>query len=745
MDITLVAAAHSNEVHGISEQDKKTGCGINLFKGENVTVYRRLGPMKDLKEVTCEKCKANLVKKMIKADKKEMTRLIKEEKQRAKMGMEDEGIVPLGNTTAKITRSPEQIRQDELRQQELRMAAQMQQQAQAPVQPQPQPQYQNPAFAQQNNAPQSNAMGGKVVPQGSVPEGNYASSERVAQPQQPRQNRSPQPDFVKNIQSSIKRPGSIQPRQPQQQAAPVVQPMEQPSAPQPMAQPVQSSAPQGYVPPSAQQGYVPPFQQAPVQPMEQPSAAPQPVQQPAVQKTIPGTGIVMDAGLAAFAIDKPVEETADDFLSQFSVEEKPAETNDFLGQFSVNAAENLTQEEETFEDSFEDTSTPVLDNVDDILSMFAVGNTSPAPAPKPVETPVLDDIAPVQPVAAPVLDAVAPVLDDIAPVQTETPVLDAVAPVLDYIAPVQTETPVLDAAAPVLDDIAPVQTEVPVLDEVQPVETPSFDDFTSDTAEEPAAEETAEPVAEETPVLNEFDAVPQELPEVPVIEENKPVQPAAPQQTAPQPAPVQPQIVFVPQQTGVDQNGQPIFTNIQMKFMGIDQNGQPILATMDGKPVRRMAVPPMQNMSLDPPTANVSKIAVNPHTRQTSQAFINAIASSKDYADKNLIETQGLKVNAPFVSSIEDALSTMGDDTAKKRMLEEQRRKQQEIVPEVNEYRGPSRGLMRNAAAPSPMRPAGPIQEQKDPRFMTKDELKAYKKAEKINQKFKKDLAKRGL
>lgn len=102
MDITLITAVGSDLVHG-TENDKKTGCGINLLKADNVTRYRRAGTMTDLKEITCEKCKSNLAKKIIKADKKEMARLLKEEKQREKMGVADEGIVPLGNTTARIT------------------------------------------------------------------------------------------------------------------------------------------------------------------------------------------------------------------------------------------------------------------------------------------------------------------------------------------------------------------------------------------------------------------------------------------------------------------------------------------------------------------------------------------------------------------------------------------------------------------------------------------------------------------
>ena len=102
MDITLVTSSFDKVVHG-TENEKKTGCGINLMKPENVTRFHRTSRMTDLKEITCEKCKASLAKKLIKADKKEMALLLKEEKKREKMGMNDAGIVPLGNTTARIT------------------------------------------------------------------------------------------------------------------------------------------------------------------------------------------------------------------------------------------------------------------------------------------------------------------------------------------------------------------------------------------------------------------------------------------------------------------------------------------------------------------------------------------------------------------------------------------------------------------------------------------------------------------
>ena len=102
MDIRLVTTSFNDEVHG-TFNDKKTGCGINLLKSENVTRFRRGGIMTDLGEITCDKCKAKIAKEMIRSDQKEMKALLKEEKLRAKKGIEDEGIVPLGNTTAKPT------------------------------------------------------------------------------------------------------------------------------------------------------------------------------------------------------------------------------------------------------------------------------------------------------------------------------------------------------------------------------------------------------------------------------------------------------------------------------------------------------------------------------------------------------------------------------------------------------------------------------------------------------------------
>ena len=643
MDITLVTASNSKEVHG-TDNDKKTGCGINLFRGENVTIYRRIGRMTDLKEITCERCKANLAKKMIRSDKKEMNRLLKEERQRAKLGMDDEGIVPLGNTTAKITRAPEEIRREELSRKAV-------------------------------NAP----------------------------------------------------------------AEPV---------------PSETAAPQN---------------------------APAPVQQPSLtkpaQQTIPGTGVAIDASLAAFAIQKPAEEKPqeDDFLAQFAVQtpEQPAPApqpsqndflaqfavpspsqpapqaqpapapqpsqNDFLAQFAVPSqsapqAQSAPAPQPAYQaqsapaqtsgdnmPNYNAPQTPVLDNVDDILSMFSVGGGAPA-QPAPVQQQYT---APVQPAA--------PMYEDMAPVQPAAPMYEDMAPV--------------QPVAPVLEDIAPVQYAAPEYDASN-----SYGDYA--TQEQPSYDAVPEtPSYDSVPEVPSYDSVP----EVPVYEAEQPTPAAAPS--------VQQQVITVPQFTGYDANGLPVYNYIQMAMTGIDQNGQPIFAPIDGQPFTQAApVAPVAPVAAAPApapvvkqpaaprpapykfsgtaNANISKIAVNPHMRQTSQAFINAIASSKEYADKNLIDTQGLKANTPVLSSIEDVLSTMGDDSLKNKMLEEKLHKQQEIVPKVDEYRGP---VARSSSRSVPPQSRNSYNQPKDPRTMSKSELKAYKKTEKINAKFKKDLAKRGF
>ena len=224
-----------------------------------------------------------------------------------------------------------------------------------------------------------------------------------------------------------------------------------------------------------------------------------------------------------------------------------------------------------------------------------------------------------------------------------------------------------------------------------------------------------------------------------------PVQQAAPvRQTAPvQQAPVQqaaPTRQAAPVQQTPVQQAAPARQTAPVQQAPVQQAAPARQATpvqqapvQQAAPARRTA--PAQPGQYTTPTANISKIAVNPHSKSTSQAFINAIASSKDYADKNLIETQGLKANAPLLTSIEDVLSQMGDDSLKNKKAAAAKQN----VPVYDEYKAGSGSASRSAA------PRKKPQEEQDIRFMTKSELKAKKKQDKIDAKFKKDMAKRGL
>ncbi len=264
-----------------------------------------------------------------------------------------------------------------------------------------------------------------------------------------------------------------------------------------------------------------------------------------------------------------------------------------------------------------------------------------------------------------------------------------------------------------------------------------------------------------------------------------PVQPVMP---TPAPVPVQPvmpasaptaantsQILSVPQITGYNENNQPIYTYVQMQIQGYDQNGQPILTPLPGQEIPVPTVPsfnkntrlqdaiaaakevPTSYKDMTPGqriaaaeaakgsqvSANVSKIATNPHARSTSQAFISAISESKEYANQSLTETQGLQQRSAVLSSIEDVLSQLGDNSLKERKQAESKMKSN--IPAYQEFKIPTRSASTTSSfstpssKPSLSKPASPAPN----RPLTKAELKALKKQEKIDAKFQKEMAKR--
>ena len=82
MQVTLINSVKGNEVHG-TDTGKRTGCGINLTRADNMSKYVKGSYMVDLIEITCEKCMVVLAKRIIKESQKELSKELKEESKRA--------------------------------------------------------------------------------------------------------------------------------------------------------------------------------------------------------------------------------------------------------------------------------------------------------------------------------------------------------------------------------------------------------------------------------------------------------------------------------------------------------------------------------------------------------------------------------------------------------------------------------------------------------------------------------------
>ena len=680
MDIRLVTTSFNDEVHG-TFNEKKTGCGINLLKSENVTRYHRGGIMRDLGEITCEKCKTKIAKEMIKSDQKEMKLLLKEEKLRAKKGIVDDGIVPLAGE-AKITKD----------------------QTQKPA-PAPKPVYQKPEPA----APAQPANIGATIPGTGVAIDNSLAQFAINKPQaEPAPEAAPQDNFLD--QFAINKPQA----EPEPAPAPVQQDdflaqfaINAPAQTEP--EPVQE-APAPSVPP-----VIDDISAAIAAMNSSPAAAPQPAAEPVQQAPTPAPAPAAQA---------------DDILSMFSIEapEKPvAGTYDNDSSVIDVAEESLSSVEP---EPVQQATAPVIDDIS--AAVEAAQNNIPKYE------------APVQPAAAP-----EPVQQASSPAQEKSNVSewDLIANQLfgangESPQNAPKAEPVQQATAPVIDDIS--------------------------AAVDAVAQNAARTVA------------PAAASSKPVSVKPTPVKPAAPapapapavQQTAaPAGMPAMGQVISVPQITGYDAAKQPIYTYVQMQITGYGENGQPVLSPVPGQEIPEFEMPFNKNTRLQeairaaqeiptsahemtpgqriaaaeaakgsPISANVSKIATNQHTKATSQAFINAISESKEYANQSLTDTQGLQQRTRVIGSIEDVLSQLGDNSLQQKKAVDA--KVQQSIPAFQEYKAPARSTSMSSAPayrPTP-RPSAPT----DERFLSKAELKALKKQEKIDAKFRKEMAKRG-
>lgn len=765
MDITLVTTSFNDEVHG-TDNDKKTGCGINLMKPENVIKYRRGNYMTDLKEITCEKCKAVLAKKIIKSDKKEMDRLIKEERLRAKKGFVDEGIVPLGNTTAKITKDP---REEEKKIAAAKAAAAERKAALQAAEEEERAREEatrarREAEEAERAAREAAEEEARAAAQRSIPGTGVAMDDSLAQfainvpeKEEEPQDTNSDDDFL--AQFAVEKPKEEE--KPQIQDDFLAQ-FAVPTPEQP--EPVHEAPQEEYVQPvsRSEENIINVNSEEDIMKMFSLDGQVNNFSN-AVANAVNNTQPEVTAYESESDI---IDVEADELRKSEAPVPQPAEPEPEVDLSTVSEWDMVANQIFGYANSQQEAEAPETEQteMDELPTLEETEINAPAQAE--VSAPVIDDIPVPQPQVNPAFEEIhapqpqpqaAPVFDEIPVPQPAKP---QATPVFDEI-PVPQPQP---QTAPMFGGIPTPQPQPQAAPVIEDIPMPALNDMPTENNIEENGEDDMNKYRYSTPVFADEIRNTQPAP--------APVQPAKNDKKA---APEQPQIISVPQFAGYDANGQPVYTYVQMQMAGVDANGQPIFAPLPGQNI----IPPMnapqpqaapkksaaaakapaaavpQQPAPAPsiaqkkaakaaaaaaqngtPSANISKIAVNPHSKSTSQSFINAIANSKNYAEKSLIDTQGLKANAPLLTSIEDVLSQMGDDSLKKKNAAAAAA--QKNVPVYEEYKGASKSSSRSSA---PKKSAY----DDDIRFMTKAELKAKKKQDKIDAKFKKDMAKRGL
>ena len=144
------------------------------------------------------------------------------------------------------------------------------------------------------------------------------------------------------------------------------------------------------------------------------------------------------------------------------------------------------------------------------------------------------------------------------------------------------------------------------------------------------------------------------------------------------------------------------------------------------------SVPPVMPKS----NINISYLATE--QKKTPSAFANAIAESTKKKNSNLFDMQESAEMPTIITSIEDAFSQVSGEKIKKNT----EKKDDNINELFEEYKGPSSTRKKGFGTSSSTAKKAPAQPD---RPLTKEEIKAKKKQEKIDAKFKKDLAKRGF
>ena len=499
MQIFLINAINGGVVHG-TENGKKTGCGINLTKPDNIGKFVSGAPMQDIVDITCEKCKMVLAKKLIKESNKELARQLKEEKKMQKHG--GMGAAPMGPISSAPTPPPAPARTSV-----------------APPPPAPVPP-RAPAAPEKEVQPVFTAYE-PPVKQKAAP---------APEPVQPAPKAAPvQDDFLS--QFAIPSPGAAQ--EPPKPAFVAPEPAPEPVQPAPKAAPVQDDFLSQFAIPS------PGAAQEPPKPaFVAPEPAPEPIQPAPKAAPIEDIDSILSQLSAPAAEPKPAAEAPkaapmediDSILSQLSApaaEPEPVKPEVIQpepvhpGSISITTgASDIVAVTEQQMQSWDDVANSLFSNSQPSKGYTASFDEEPAPIP-------VEPVA-VAPSPAPV--PVQPVMPESAPIPVE-PVAVAPSPAPVPVQPVMPE-PASIPVEPVA--VAPSPAPVPV----QPV------------MPKPAPEEAIAPPPAQ--VVDNIDDVLASMQQK--FAATAPVQADAPTPAQPT-APVKPNPIFV----GYSAQGQPVY------------------------------------------------------------------------------------------------------------------------------------------------------------------------------------------
>ena len=743
MQIFLINAINGGVVHG-TENGKKTGCGINLTKPDNIGKFVSGAPMQDIVDITCEKCKMVLAKKLIKESNKELARQLKEEKKMQKHG--GMGAAPMGPISSAPTPPPAPARTSVAPPPPAPVPPRAPAAPEKEVQPvftayePPVKQKAAPAPEPVQPAPKAAPVQDDFLSQFAIPSPGaaqeppkpaFVAPEPAPEPVQPAPKAAPvQDDFLS--QFAIPSPGAAQ--EPPKPAFVAPEPAPEPVQPAPKAAPVQDDFLSQFAIPS------PGAAQEPPKPaFVAPEPAPEPIQPAPKAAPIEDIDSILSQLSAPAAEPKPAAEAPkaapmediDSILSQLSApaaEPEPVKPEVIQpepvhpGSISITTgASDIVAVTEQQMQSWDDVANSLFSNSQPSKGYTASFDEEPAPipvepvavapspAPVPVQ-PVMPESAPipVEPVAvapSPAPVPVQPVMPESAPIPVEpvavtpSPAPVPVQPVMPEPTPIPVE-PVAVAPSPAPVPVQPVMPE-PASIPVEPVAVaPSPAPVpVQPVMPKPAPEEAIAPPPAQ--VVDNIDDVLASMQQK--FAATAPVQADAPTPAQPT-APVKPNPIFV----GYSAQGQPVYQEF-------DNYGQPIPIT---QPV--YSLPPVQQ---------------TPHSSYGTNGgnvFQQAI-SNQNANKRSVFDMENGNATPPVISSVEDMLSAMGETVTKKKQDDDK------VAINFVEYKAPPKQKPAPKATPKlaePPKPTAP---------MTKAEAKRQKKLDKINAEFEKQLKARGF